>query len=223
MISAAVGAEESTPAEEEKVEFSQCPDFHLQDLQGQRVALEDLLGKGPILISFWATWCKPCIKELPHLQEMYDEYREQGFLVIAISEDTPRSLSKVKSFIAGKKYDFLVLLDENNAVQRKFNFRQLPYTVLLDSEGYIHYKRMGYRPGDEAAIEEKLLPLLVAEQQEAVTEPADEPEAEAAEQKTDSDEEEKLEEAQGQKCKRKYVKKVKTDQAKVEAAEGRDE
>ncbi|MFC1683278.1 TlpA family protein disulfide reductase [Candidatus Zixiibacteriota bacterium] len=227
ILAAAAGAEEialeDTVGEKKKVELSQCPDFQLKNLQGQRIALADLLGKGPILISFWATWCKPCIKELPHLQEMYDEYREQGFQVIAISEDTPRSLSKVKSFIAGKKYDFLVLLDENNAVQRKFNFRQLPYTVLLDSEGYIHHKRMGYRPGDETAIEEKLLTLLTVEEQEAVEESAEEPEAEATGQETDGGEEEKLGEAEGERCQKKYVKKVKMDGAKVESAEGRDE
>ncbi len=212
-------------AEENKL--AMVPDFQLKDLQGQRVALYDLLGKGPILISFWATWCKPCIKEMPHLHELYHRYKEHGFLVMAISEDSPRSLSKVKSFIAGKKYDFLVLLDENNAVQRKFNFRALPYTVLLDKEGHIIYSRMGYRPGDETVLEEKLLPLIeVKEEQEQGTEEEKEepgsdrtPEMEAEQKEHSGEKEGTQREAE----KREDVEKAKKDWARSKSAEGCDE
>ncbi len=158
-------------AEEDQEQLPLAPKFSLKNLEGQRVALDDLLGRGPLLIDFWATWCKPCIKELPHLHDLFLKYRDRGFQVVAISEDSPRSLSKVKSFVAGNKYEFLVLLDENGAVQRKFNFRALPYTVLLDRDGHVIYSRMGYRPGDEQVLEEKLLALLAAE--EAVEEGAD--------------------------------------------------
>jgi peroxiredoxin len=232
ILTAAIGAQEIAPvdstAEREEIELSRCPDFQLKNLQGERIALADLLGKGPILIDFWATWCKPCIKELPHLQEMYDQYREQGFLVIAISEDKPRSLSKVQSFIAGKKYDFLVLLDDNNAVQRKFNFRAIPYTILLDREGYIHHKRMGYRPGDEVIIEEKLLPLLAGAPEappagEAGGAVVDEPETGADVQRQEDIQEGEPEQEQGERSQKQYIKKVKMDSAKVTSAERHDE
>ena len=199
---------------EDENELPLAPKFSLKDLNGRRVALDDLLGDGPLLIDFWATWCKPCIKELPHLHDMYLKYRERGFQVVAISEDSPRSLSKVKSFVAGNKYEFLVLLDENSAVQRKFNFRALPYTVLLDRDGHVIHSRMGYRPGDELVLEEKLVALLEA--QEAAEPPADagEEEAEDADDTGSEDEE---------RDQKKYIKKVKSEEARKVQAEERDE
>jgi len=149
---------------EGKEKLPMAPNFQIKDLDGKRVALSDLLGQGPVLISFWATWCKPCLKELPHLQELYEQHKERGLKVVAISEDAPRSLSKVNSFVKGHRYTFLVLLDDNYSTQRKFNFRALPFTVLLDKEGRMVYKRMGYRPGDEQVLAEKIAPLLVAEE-----------------------------------------------------------
>jgi peroxiredoxin len=211
-------------AEEEEKKLSLAPTFSLKDLDGKRVALSDLLGKGPILIDFWATWCKPCIKELPHLNDLYEKYKDRGFLLVAISEDSPRSLSKVKSFIASKKYEFLVLLDDNNAVQRKFNFRALPYTVLLDEDGHVIHARMGYRPGDEKVLEEKLIPLIEAAEQKQQAEEAPSGE-EGAEEQVEKEEAQQAE-AQGEghetaqeRDEKGYVKKVKGEEARQEKAE----
>lgn len=169
--------------EEGKQRLPKAPDFQIKDLEGKRVALGDLLGQGPVLISFWATWCKPCLKELPHLQELYEQHKERGLKVVAISEDAPRSLSKVKSFVKGHRYTFLVLLDDNYSTQRKFNFRALPFTVLLDKEGHMVYKRMGYRPGDEQVLAEKIAPLIEAEEREERGEGGSEGEEEAGGEK----------------------------------------
>ncbi len=215
-------------AEEDNDKLPIVPDFKLKNLEGERIALSDLLGKGPILISFWATWCKPCIKELPHLQELYEKYKDRGFLVVAISEDAPRSVSKVRSFIAGKRYTFLVLLDDNNSVQRKLNFRAIPYTMLLDKEGHIVHKRMGYRPGDERLLEEEFLSLIeVPEERERM---AEEEKKDEGTGQTAEDEQGEQEQGEGEKGsaeqergERKYIKKVKKEWAKIKSAEGRDE
>lgn len=203
---------------EEEEKLPMAPDFQIKDLEGQRVALKDLLGQGPVLISFWATWCKPCVKELPHLQELYEKYKDQGFLVVAISEDAPRSISKVKSFIAGKRYDFLVLLDDNYSVQRKFNYRGLPYTVLLDKEGRIVYRRMGYRPGDELLLEEKIVPLMEEK-------PQQKGETDQAEQKEQEQKNEEASEAQesGEQKRGTEKKDVKKNWGQSKSAEGCDE
>jgi peroxiredoxin len=231
-------------AEKEQGQLPLVPDFSLKDLDGRRVALSDLLGRGPILIDFWATWCKPCIKELPHLHDLYLKYRDRGFQVVAISEDTPRSISKVKSFVAGNKYEFLVLLDDNGAVMRKFNFRALPYTVLLDKDGHVIHSRMGYRPGDERILEEQLLPLIEAQQtagedpgppaedeessEQASKAPAegDQSSEQAPEQPADAGQEDGGDEAKVAREDRsqgRYIKKVKGQEARKVQAEERDE
>ncbi len=225
LFSLAVSEEEQDQAqaqervqEQDQAELPLAPDFSLKDLDGKRVALSDLLGRGPVLIDFWATWCKPCVKELPHLHDLYLKYRDRGFQVVAVSEDSPRSLSKVKSFVAGNKYEFLVLLDENSAVQRKFNFRALPYTVLLDKDGHVIHSRVGYRPGDERVLEGMFLPLLEA--QEAAGEVSNPP-ADAGQEDQDTGDE--SEAAEKQRDQRNYVKKVKGQEARKVQAEERDE
>lgn len=143
-------------------DYKPAPPFKLKDLVGEEVALKDLVGGGPILISFWATWCKPCLKELPHLQKLYEEFGERGLKLLAISLDSPRSLSKVRSFIKGYRYTFTVLLDPNKKVSRKFMVRAIPYTFLLNPQGEIVYSR-AYRPGVEETLRKMVMEMVPAE------------------------------------------------------------
>jgi len=138
-------------------------DFELKDLQGGAVELSGLLGKAPIVINFWATWCKPCVKELPHLNKILKDYRDKGLEVLAISEDSPWSVSKVKSFITGNRYEFTVLLDTNGDVLRKYGLLGTPYTYVLNAKGEILYKHFGYRPGDEISLREEIEKAFTSE------------------------------------------------------------
>jgi peroxiredoxin len=131
-------------------------EFSLKDLNGHVIELNQLLGKGPVVINFWATWCKPCLKELPHLEKIQKDFRDQGVEVVAISEDSPLSVSKVKSFISGNRYTFTVLLDTNGKVMRKYGLLGTPYTLLLNPQGEILYKHFGYRPGDENTLRDEV-------------------------------------------------------------------
>ena len=134
--------------------------FSLDDINGELFILEEHLGEGPVLINFWATWCAPCLKELPHLQRLYDEYRHDGFLLITISEDLPKTQNKVKPYIVSRKFTFPVLLDPNGEVLKFFQGNSLPYQVLIDKNGKIVETRQGYSPGDEKILEEKIRKLL---------------------------------------------------------------
>jgi len=154
-----------------RAEDPRATDFRANDLSGDEVRLADILGRGPIIVDFWATWCKPCIKELPYIQRMYDEYSPRGLQVYAVSIDSPKSQSRVKPFISGRKFTFPVLMDPGQDVFAKLQGKgSVPYVVVLDAEGRIRYRHTGYRPGDEKELEEVVVGLL--EEQEAAA-PAD--------------------------------------------------
>ncbi|MFQ5869211.1 MAG: TlpA disulfide reductase family protein [Candidatus Zixiibacteriota bacterium] len=151
----------SASAGEKKVAHN----FILKSLEGEQVELEKLYGIGPIYISFWATWCKPCVEELLIMQRIYERHKDKGFLLLGINEDKAMGLSKVKSFVRGKRFSFPVLLDPDGDVSRKYRVFALPYSVLLDSQGEIVYTGYGFKPGDEVAIEEKIENLLLEKEE----------------------------------------------------------
>ncbi len=143
--------------------------LELQNLDGETVALSTLLGKGPILVDFWATWCKPCLKALPELDALHTELGERGLSVLAINEDGPRNASKVKPFMQTNGYSFPVLLDLNREAQRRMQVATLPTTLLLDAEGNVLHTSFGYDPGEFTKLRpliESLLPAKSAETDE---------------------------------------------------------
>src|SRR5438093_10475866 len=107
------------------------PNFELKDIDGETFKLSDQLGRGPIVIDFWATWCKPCLRSLPHLEALRKKYESQQLLVVAISIDESRTLSKVKSYVKTHGYGFRVPLDPNQEVFRKLGGRAMPHQVIV--------------------------------------------------------------------------------------------
>lgn len=145
---------------QEKTAGRHAPDFYLDDMEGNIVALGDITGKGPVIISFWATWCKPCIEELGELQKLYEEFKKANVSLLAISTDSERSLAKVKPFVKSRGYAFTVLLDTNSDVARKYYVQTIPYTLVLNAEGSIVYSHTGYKKGDEVEIRRVVEHLL---------------------------------------------------------------
>ncbi|KPL00079.1 MAG: hypothetical protein AMJ90_08855 [candidate division Zixibacteria bacterium SM23_73_2] len=137
-----------------------APNFVLEDLNGKKFELEKNLDETPIFISFWATWCKPCIKELDQMKKVQKELEDKKFQIIAIDEDGPRTLSKVKSFVKSRGWKFPVLLDKNKKVYRKYQVVGLPYSLILDKNGTIIFSHSTYRPGDEKIVKKKILELI---------------------------------------------------------------
>ena len=136
------------------------PDFTLRNLDGGKFNLYEQLETNPVLIDFWATWCKPCIRALPHLNRIYDLYSEKGLNVYAISVDNPKSRSKVKPFVKSKGYKFSVLLDSDQSVRKLFGGTSIPLTLLIDQSGEIVYRHLGYVAGDENKLIEEIEKLL---------------------------------------------------------------
>ena len=140
-------------------------DFALKDLDGNLVRLSDFRGKSVVLLDFWATWCVPCVKELPHFQRFLTQYKDKGLAVLAITVDGPESVAMVRPFVKRYNYNFPVLLDTESRVIALYNPRVvLPYTVLIDRNGNIRNVHQGYSPGDEKIMEEEILKLLEPEE-----------------------------------------------------------
>jgi peroxiredoxin len=137
-----------------------APEFTLPNLDGDDVALSELLEDGPVIVDFWATWCKPCIKAFPDLQEIFDKYRNCGLNVLAISIDGPKSMSRVGSLIKSKGNTFEVLLDPGQKVARKFHVTSVPRTVLVNTDGTVAYAVTGYRPKNHEELEAAVAELL---------------------------------------------------------------
>jgi thiol-disulfide isomerase/thioredoxin len=127
-------------------------DFTAGDLDGNKVQLKKLLESGPVLLDFWALWCVPCLKELPKIQEIRSRYKNRGLAVIAINEDSPSDQSKVKPFVKQKRFDFVVVIDEDKDIWNGFKLATMPTTILLDGQGNVIYSHTGYKPGDEAEL-----------------------------------------------------------------------
>ena len=139
------------------------PDWTLSDVDGDPVSLHELLARGPVVLSFWALWCGPCLKELPHLQALAAE-RAGELTVVAVNADSPRSMQKVAPYATSQGWDDLVvLLDTSGDVRRTMQVGgTLPFLLLLDADGNEVYRHTGYREGDELLLREQVDGLAAA-------------------------------------------------------------
>ena len=117
-----------------------APDFQLLDLDQEPVSLSGLRGK-PVVLNFWATWCPPCVDEMPYLQEIYDEYSSEGLMLLAI--DVGESQSQVEEFLQRNNLSLPVLLDTEGVVVHQYTVITIPTTYFIDGDGIIQSKRIG--------------------------------------------------------------------------------
>jgi peroxiredoxin len=119
--------------------------FTLTSLDGQKWTLHDLRGK-VVLVNFWATWCPPCRKELPDLDALYKKFRNQGFVVLAISDEQPDT---VRSFLAKHKVAYPVLLDPGDLIHKRFGVDGIPKSYVYDRDGRLVAEAMDMRTKDQ--------------------------------------------------------------------------
>lgn len=154
---AATTATGDSTAPEPTTQTKKIADFSLETLDGKTVSLSDYVGENVVMLDFWATWCEPCLAAMPHLNEIYNKHKADGFVLLSISMDGPDTVAEVRSYTQRHKLDFPVLLDEESRAVSLYNpKRSAPYSVLIARDGTILHKRDGYQPGDEMAIDEEV-------------------------------------------------------------------
>lgn len=147
---------------------NQIPAMVIKTLDGQSVNTSSFSNDGkPYVVSFWATWCRPCLKELTAIDEIYEDWLEQGFKLIAISTDNARTRSNVMPMVNGRGWDFEFYSDENGDLQRAMGVNMIPHTFIIDGNGNIIDQHRAFTDGMEWEMFEKLKKILDENTEEA--------------------------------------------------------
>ncbi len=137
---------------------AQLPSVILKDINGKTVNTAELVdGKNPLIISFFATWCKPCLRELTAISDVYEDWQDEtGVRLIAVSIDAGADSYKVKPLVRSKSWDYEVLLDSNSEFKRAMNVEPIPTVFVLDPKGKVVYRHTGYTMGSEEELIAKI-------------------------------------------------------------------
>ena len=134
------------------------PDMTVKDLSGNTVKMKDVLKDDVVIVSFWATWCKPCQNELDALAEIKDTWADK-LRIVAISIDNARSASRVLSTVKTKMWPYEVYTDESSVLAKSLNISSIPFVMIVVG-GETVYSHTGYTPGSERLLVEKALGFL---------------------------------------------------------------
>lgn len=148
---------------------AQIPSVTLKTIYGKTVSTDTLNNNGkPFIISFFATWCKPCLRELNAIAEEYDDWQEEtGVKLIAVSIDEAQNAAKVKPLADKYGWEYDVLLDPNSELKRAFNIQIIPHVLVFDGNGNLVESRSGYVDGSERHLIEKVKELLASQQSDS--------------------------------------------------------
>jgi peroxiredoxin len=148
-----------TPAKQVKI--AENMNFVLRDALGEDVNFKNLLGKGPVLLNFWALWCEPCKQEMKAFKAIAEKLKDQGVTMVAINTDKVKSVAKVRAYVTTQELGFPVLLDPDGGIARDiFAMESLPYSLILNPDGTVYKRHVGYTAGDEVKTEEALTELI---------------------------------------------------------------
>ena len=142
--------------------LADLPSVQLKDMNGNAINTAELSNDGkPFVISFWATWCKPCQRELKAIHEVYADWQDEtGMKLIVVSIDEAQNAERVKTTIDGRGWEYEVILDPNGEFKRQKGVQNPPHTFIVDANGNIVWNHQGYTDGCEEEIIEKIRELI---------------------------------------------------------------
>jgi cytochrome c biogenesis protein CcmG, thiol:disulfide interchange protein DsbE len=140
---------------------SKIPEMLIKTLDGREVSTSIFDNEGkPYVVSFWATWCRPCLKELTAIDEIYEEWKDLGVKLIAISTDDSRTRANVLPMVRGRGWEFEFFLDENGDFRRAMGVNLIPHTFIINGKGEVVYQHTAFVDGMEWEMLDKLKALL---------------------------------------------------------------
>lgn len=134
-----------------------APDFTLDSSQGENLRLEDFRGQ-VVMLNFWASWCGPCRREMPLMDDLYQQYKNLGFTVLAVNVDENRD--EAVRFLAKVPVTYPILYDSEGRVSEQYKVQAMPTTLMIDREGRVRFVHYGYTPGYEDDYEVQIRHLL---------------------------------------------------------------
>ena len=150
-----------TIIEQNDSNLKSLPSIELKNMNGKTVNISELGLKGPIVISFWATWCTPCKKELNAINELYQDWQDEtGVTLVAVSIDDSKTKNIVPIYVNGKGWEYMVLMDPNGNLKRAMGVNNIPHTFLVNTNGKIVYSHNNYASGDEEHLYDEILKLV---------------------------------------------------------------
>ena len=141
---------------------AQLPAITIKTMEGKTIRTDTLSNEGkPFIIDFFATWCKPCNRELDAISEVYEDWQDEtGVKIFAVSTDQAQNINKVKPLVDNHGWTYDVLLDTNSEFMKALGIQMIPATFVLDGNGKIVYRHVGYNEGEEQELIEKVRELV---------------------------------------------------------------
>jgi peroxiredoxin len=135
--------------------------FSVTDVNGDETNFKNFLGKGPLLVNFWALWCEPCKQEMKAFISLADKLKSKGVSMVSINTDKVKSIAKVRAWVKSQGISVPMLVDPDGTIAtNQFSMESLPYSLLLKPDGTVYKKHIGFTAGDENGIEKELDELV---------------------------------------------------------------